>query len=224
MRSAEARTPQLAESGRPGCPAPTCSARRFALPAGGRWPLWGPGAEPRVYEVLEGLVRVVTIGVEGQELGLGWLGAGEVLTSAAPLGEGGPAAYLEALRPARCAAYGLAALAADPALAARLAVPLAERAAHLEATAAALVLEHPRPRLLHILRQLALRHGSREGQGYRVRIRQEDLGVLAGLCRETVNTVLQELAADGLARPGRANVWLRDWEGGEAPGADAPGA
>lgn len=167
--------------------------------------------QPWVYQVLEGLLRVVATGPDGQEFSLGWLGAGEVLTSGGQAEEGRPAVYLEAVRSARCIGFPVEAVAADPELAARLSGPLAQRVADLSATAASLTLEAADRRLLHVLRHLAVRHGVPDGPGWSVQIRQRDLGLLAGLCRETVNAVLRDLAVQGRVRCGRASVWLRDW-------------
>lgn len=190
--------------------APVTASREVALQGGTRVPLEEGDGQRWIYQVVEGLLRVVAIGVDGQEFGLGWLGAGEVLTSGGSAEEGAPAMYLEAVRPARYIGFRVEAVAADPELAIRLVVPLAQRVADLSATAASLTLEAAAQRLLHVLRQVAVRHGVRDGQGWKVRIRQQDLGLLAGLCRETVNTVLRDLALQGRVRCGRARVWLID--------------
>ena len=184
--------------------------REVALQAGGGVALEEGDGQRWVYQVVEGLLRVVAIGDDGQEFGLGQLGAGEVLTSGGPGEEGEPAIYLQALRPTRCVGFRVDALAADPELATGLIVSLAQRAADLSAAAACLALEAADRRLLHVLRQVAVRHGVRDGQGWKVQIRQRDLGLLAGLSRETVNTVLRDLAQQGRVRRGRASVWLRE--------------
>ena len=191
------------------CPFP--ARREVALARGTRLPLGEGDGQRWVYQVVEGLLHVVAIGIDGQEFGLGWLGAGEVLTSGGPVEEGRPDVYLEAVRPSRCIAFRVEAVAADPELATMLAAPLAQRVADLSATAASLTLEAADRRLLHMLQHLAVRHGVRDGQGWKVHIRQRDLGLLAGLCRETVNAVLRDLAAQGRVRCGRASVWLREW-------------
>lgn len=206
----------------PGGPSrsPAPARREVALPAGSGVSLEEGDGPPWVYRVVEGLLRVVAIGGDGQEFGLGQLGAGEVLTSGGPGEAGAPAIYLQALRPTRCVGFRVDALAADPELATGLIVSLAQRAADLSAAAACLALEAADRRLLHVLRQVAVRHGVRDGQGWRVQIRQQDLGLLAGLSRETVNAVLRDLAQQGRVRRGRASVWLR--EGLAARGSESP--
>lgn len=208
---------------------PAHARREVTLPERIRWPLDECDGRRWVYQVQEGLLRVVAIGLDGQEFGVGLLGAGEVFTCGGAE-EGAPAVYLEAVRPTRCLGFHVEAVAADPDIAGTFVASLARRVADLSATTASLVLESAQQRLLRVLRQVALRHGVRDGQGWKVRIRQQDLGLLAGLCRETVNALLRELSQQGQVRCGRASVWLSDWgvpQGGRSPGPfsriDGPG-
>lgn|GEM_PF-5845847 len=173
----------------------------------------GPGdGSTWVYLVEEGLLRPVAITPDGRECGLGLLGPGEALLHSDIDGHPAIGFYVEALQDSRCLSVPqseLSAVAArDPELAGRLLAALAGRTADLGLLSASLVLDGAGDRVLRLLRRLAQRHGTPDGGALRLRLRQQDLASMAGLCRETVNAVLQDLAARGVVRCGRQSVWL----------------
>jgi CRP/FNR family cyclic AMP-dependent transcriptional regulator len=167
-----------------------------------------------VYLIEVGLLRPVAITPEGRELVLGLLGPGEALLQPGPAD--GPhriGLYVEALEDTRCLAVPraeLAGLAArDPELAGRLLEALADRVADLGELAASLTLEGARERLVRLLLRLAGRHGAAEAGTVRLRLRQQDLAAMAGVCRETANAALRELQASRAVRLGRQTLWVR---------------
>ena len=173
----------------------------------------GPGdGATWVYLVEEGLLRPVAITPEGRECGLGLVGPGEALLHSDIDGQPAIGLYIEALQDSRCLCVPRDALPAvslrDPELAGRLLIALAGRVADLGMLSASLVLDGAGDRLLRLLQQLALRHGTPDAGKLRLRLRQQDLASLAGVCRETVNATLRDLAARGLVRCGRQTVWL----------------
>ncbi len=170
---------------------------------------------PWVHLVDEGLVRPVAITPDGREFGLGLLGPGEAfLHMEAQEGESPPRIgfYVEAVEDSRCLSVPYADLAAvaarDPALAGRLLGALAGRVADLSEMSASLSLDSAPERLVRVLRRLADRHGVREGEAVRLRLRQQDVAAMAGVCRETVNATLRELSGRGQFRVGRQTIWV----------------
>ena len=191
-------------------------ARTILAPARTRLVLGPSERGPWVHLVDEGLVRPVAITPDGREFGLGLLGTGEAfLQPEASEAEAPPRIgfYVEAIADSRCVSLpreelpGLA--ARDPALAGRLLAALAGRVADLSDLSASLCLDSAGERLLRLLRRLADRHGVPDAGSIRLRLRQQDLAAMAGVCRETVNAALRELADQGHIRVGRQTVWMR---------------
>ncbi len=166
-----------------------------------------------MYLVEEGLLRPVAITPDGREFVLGLLGPGEVFLHHEPSGQPGIGFYVEAVEDTRCLALarsGLDALAErDPALAARLLPAFAQCVADLSESCASLALDAVAERLLRLLRRLAERHGAPDGGACRLRLRQQDVAAMAGVCRETANAALRSLAARGQLRCGRQTIWVR---------------
>lgn len=183
-----------------------------AAPAGIRLPLPPAGDGGWIHLVEAGLVRPVAITPEGREFGLGLLGAGDVFVQEERPGIPAMDLYVEAVEDARCTGFlrrDLAEIAAqDPGTAARLLQALCGRAADLGALAASLALQDPPDRLARLLAELGRRHGVPDGGGVRLHLRQQDLATMLGLCRETVNSALRRLAAQGRVRVGRQTLWL----------------
>lgn len=181
-----------------------------------------------VHLVEDGLVRPVAITPDGRECGLGLLGPGEAFVLPEAMGgavagvDPGPSIgfYVEAVRDTRClsaARAHLPALAqADPRLAAQFLLALSGRVADLGLLSASLVLENGAERVHRLLRQLARRHGVPDAGGHRLRVRQQDVASMTGLCRETVNAALRELTRAGAVRCGRQSVWVPLPPGGAA--------
>lgn len=165
-----------------------------------------------VYLLEEGLLRAVAVTPDGRECGLGLLGPGEALLQGEAVGHPAIGFYVEALADSRCLAVARSDLprvaARDPELSARLLTALAGRSSDLGTLAASLVLDGADDRLLRLLRGLAVRHGTPEAGALRLRLRQQDIASMAGLCRETVNAILRELSARGIVRCGRQSIWL----------------
>jgi CRP-like cAMP-binding protein len=170
------------------------------------------GDGPWVHLVEEGLLRPVAITPDGREFGLGLLGAGEAFLHHDGDSRRGIGFYVEAVRDSRCLTIPRADLpdlaARDPELAGRLLQALCGHVADLGELAASLCLDSAADRLLRLLRRLAERHGAADGAALRLRLRQQDLAAMAGLCRETVNASLRALAAAGHLRVGRQTVWI----------------
>ena len=178
-----------------------------------RLPLAHAPDESWVYLVEEGLLRPVAITPDGREFVLGLLGPGEVFLHHEPTGQPGIGFYVEAVEDTRCLALARSSLGAlaerDPALAARLLPAFAQRVADLSEACASLALDAVAERLLRLLRRLAERHGAPEGGVCRLRLRQQDVAAMVGVCRETANAALQSLAARGQLRCGRQTIWVR---------------
>ena len=213
--------PDAAEEG-----SPLAQSRLAAARAGIRLALGPAGGETWIHLVEEGLVRPVAITPDGREFGLGLLGPGEAFLHRDGEAGHGLGFYVEAVQDCRCVGYPRAELGElarrDPQGACRLLLALTRQVADLSELAASLTLEGPADRLLRLLRRLAGRHGVADEGALRLRLRQQDLAAMAGLCRETVNASLAVLAQRGLLRLGRQTVWLLP---GTAPGqAAAPGA
>ena len=191
---------------------PLYPIRVASAPAGTRLTLGPAEGGTRVYLVLDGLLRPVAITPDGRECGLGLLGPGEAFLHAEADGHAGIGFYVEALADSRCVSVPRADLPTlvgrDPALAGRLLTALAGRVADLGMLSASLVLDGAAERLLRLLRRLAQRHGVPDGGALRLRLRQQDLAAMTGLCRETVNATLRDLAARGVVRRGRQSVWV----------------
>lgn len=184
-------------------------------PARARLVLGPAEGGPWVHLVDDGLVRPVAITPDGREFGLGLLGAGEAfLQSEASEAEAPPRIgfYVEAMQDSRCLSIPrgeLSALATrNPALAGRLLTALAGRVADLSELSASLSLDSAGERLLRVLRRLADRHGVPDGGAVRLRLRQQDVAAMTGVCRETANVALRELAGRGQIRVGRQTIWL----------------
>ena len=189
--------------------------RVILTPARARLVLGPADGGPWVHLVDEGLVRPVAITPDGREFGLGLLGPGEAfLQSESPEAEAPPRIgfYVEAVEDSRCLSIPRTELSAvalrDPALAGRLLGALAGRVADLSELSASLTLDSAGERLLRILRRLADRHGVPDGGTVRLRLRQQDVASMAGVCRETVNAELRELAGQGQLRVGRQTIWM----------------
>jgi len=186
-------------------------ARRITAPIHTRLAL-GPGGGALIHVVEDGLLRPVAITADGREFGLGLLGPGQAFLQ--PDGEARPGLgfYVEALEDSRCLVFTRAELpelpARDPQAAAQLLQALSGGVADLSELCASLCLEAAPERLLRLLRRLAERHGTREAGAVRLRLRQQDLALMAGLCRETVNATLHALAAAGRVRLGRQSIWV----------------
>ena len=82
--------------------------------------------------------------------------------------------------------------------------------------------------LAHELLRLAKRHGRRREDGVRIdlRLSQEDLAVMIGVGRQTINRLLKTLEQDGVATINYASVTIRSLEALEQlhAGEDWPGA
>jgi CRP-like cAMP-binding protein len=191
-----------------------------AAPAGIRLPLPPAGGGCWIHLVEAGLVRPVAISPEGREFGLGLLGIGDVFVQEDRPGVPAMDLYVEAVEDARCTGFlrrDLREIAAqDAATAARLLEALCGRAADLGALAASLALQDPPERVAGLLAELARRHGVPDAGAVRLHLRQQDLATMLGLCRETVNTALRRLAAEGRVRIARQTLWLLP------PGPQAP--
>jgi CRP/FNR family cyclic AMP-dependent transcriptional regulator len=198
-----------------------------AAPAGTRLPLPPHGGGTWIHLVEAGLVRPVAVTDEGREFGLGLLGPGEAFVQQDDR-SGSPAIGLqvEAVEDARCTGYqrrDLAEVAAqEPATAARLLDALCARAVDLGDLAASLSLQDGTERLARLLSELARRHGTPDGPAVRLRLRQQDLGAMAGLCRESVNAALRRLAAAGRVRVARQTLWVLPETAPAAPGPEVP--
>lgn len=186
--------------------------RTVTVPARARLPLIRSEAGTWVYLVEEGLLRPVAIAPDGRECGLGLVGTGEAFLHGEVEGRPAIGLYVQAVRDSRCLysrREDLPALArADPDLAGRLLSALAGRAADLAALSASLVLDSARDRLVRQLHLLARRHGTPDAGRLMVRLRQQDLAIMAGVCRETVNATLRDLERRGTVRCGRQTVWV----------------
>lgn len=160
--------------------------------------------------VASGVVRLSAVTLEGREVVVGLLGAGQVFGEAALLDDG---AERESLVEAR--AVGSATIVQIPAETLRTMIEgnpatgeelLRLVATRLHRTSVALeeaLAEDVPVRVSRRLRQLALDYGDRRsGEGIRLRVplTQDELARMVGASREAVNRSLGVLAARGLVR------------------------
>jgi len=189
--------------------------------AGATWPVFTLARgerltpeTPGLFYLLDGRVRYQRVTDTGHEASIGVLGEGDAFVYQRQWLPGSPDAMIEALEETRVLFLRERDMAdfvsQNPELASRVMVALARRAGDVVEIACDLALVDARRRILRALVRLADRHGDTEMDGdFRrivVPLKHQDLASLVGACRETVTSVLADLARRGVVRTGRCMI------------------
>jgi CRP-like cAMP-binding protein len=182
----------------------------LVLPRGDRMTPETPG----LFFVVDGRVRYQRVSDNGHEASIGVLGVGEAFVYRRQWLPGSPDALVEAIEDTRLLFLRerdvSAFITQNPEAASRVMVALVRRAGDVTEIACDLALVDARRRILRALIRLADRHGEPEPVGdfrrIAVPLKHQDLAALVGACRETVTSVLADLARQGVVRTGRCTI------------------
>lgn len=191
--------------------------------------VFGPTPQPRTVYLLErGLVRIFRVSEKGERVTFGHVHPGEVFGELAAFQEGPRRSYAEALEPSEVWAIPRetfrALLESSPSAPLEVTTQVSGRMRRLESRVEDLVFRDARARLARALLDLAADFGAEVEGGLRIELEltQAALATLVGSTRQTVSTLLGELAEEGLvAREGKRIV-IRDAAGLERAAAATP--
>ncbi len=173
-------------------------------------------AGERLLLVLDGVVRISTVSLEGREMVLSFVHGGELLGEIAALDGGPRTADATAMTDVGAFGWGRAAflevMRAHPDFALRIVTLLCGRLRQTnEMVEAAVQLSMP-ARIARGLLSLLASAGHETAEGWRLdfKLSQRDLGAFVGLARENVNRQLKQWEQEGLVRLERGEVIVRD--------------
>jgi CRP-like cAMP-binding protein len=182
----------------------------LVLPRGERMTPDAPG----LFYVVDGRVRYHQVTDSGHEASVGVLRGGDAFVYHRQWLPGSPDAMIEAVEDTRLLFLRERDLPAfvnqNPDLASRVMIALVHRAGDVVEMACDLALVDARRRIVRALIRLADRHGEADPAGEFCRIviplKHQDVAALVGACRETVTSVLSDLARRGIVRTGRCTI------------------
>lgn len=194
---------------------------------GGR--VFGPTPQPRTVYLLErGLVRIFRLSEKGERVTFGHVHPGEVFGELAAFQEGPRRSYAEALEASEVWAIPRetfrAVLESSPAAPLEVTAQVSGRMRRLESRVEDLVFRNARARLARALLDLAGDFGAEVESGLRIELEltQAALATLVGSTRQTVSTLLGELAEEGLVGRDGKRIVIRDAAGLERAAAATP--
>ena len=167
-----------------------------------------------LFAVLSGAVKLTVPSLDGRELVLRMVGAGEIFGEVALL-DGGPRTA-DAMAAGRCHLLFLdrrdflAVLKEEPSLAIKLLALVSDRLRQTSEQVEELTFEAPTARLAKALLRVARLQGTAAAEKPQIRITQKELGRTVGLSRETTNKCLNEWALDGALKIEKGACTLLD--------------
>lgn len=172
--------------------------------------------EGRVFVLLDGWVRVMTVSLEGHDLLLAVRGAGELIGELAALRAATRSATVIALTPVRAVRFAagdlMTLLGERPGIGLALMADLAEKVVDAGRQLNLRSTESTEERLVALLRRLVVDVG-KPGDGGTIvdlPLSQEDLAGLIGASRESVARALCRLRADGIVSTQWRRIVVRD--------------
>jgi len=182
--------------------------------------LYGPGdPSDRIYLVRVGIMKMTAATADGREVILGFVSAGDIFGELA-LVDDVPrdhvaSAHEDSIVHAIERDRMVGCMRDTPEVGFQINRILGLRLRTLSRRVAELLCKSAELRVTRTLLDLAEAHGIADAQGVLVplRLSQRDLANLAGLSRETVNAVLQDLRARGIVEADRRHIRLLDPDG-----------
>ena len=167
-----------------------------------------------LFAVLSGAVKLSVPSLDGRELVLRMVGAGEIFGEVALLDGGPRTADATAAEPCHLLCLDrrgfLAVLKEEPTLAIKLLALLSDRLRQTSEQVEEITFEHPPVRLARALLRLSRMQGAAGAERTHITITQKELGQMVGLSRETTNKCLNEWALDHRIEIGKGECTLLD--------------
>lgn len=170
----------------------------------------------RLYLLKRGRVRLFRVSEDGRQLTLGLLGKGNIFGETESLSTGSSAAYAEALDDALVCILGKedfeAILLRWPKVALKMVSLLSQRIREAEELVENLAFHDVRYRVVYLLAKLTQQFGSTEEEGapgytkLDLNLSHQELAHMIGATRESVSTVLSQLAKEGVVITGRKQI------------------